>query len=228
MAIEKRQTLGEVTGTLGNIVRRKRYGKIVVYIRSGKYRKSKSLEAKAGRNSFALSVALARVVNSISDLKQIWQLANLEGVVAYNRIIKYNKQYIKDDSLTVNNIITPKGIHLLLSEFKITNDQIQLTINLKEAPLNKLLHNSFNLHLVLYAFNPKVTMKKPYELIGNSNLIEQEPVNNLHTLSIPLDTIIMQTLEQFSMVICYVSASKYNGKKKELFWSSTVARQFDL
>jgi len=60
MAIIRKQLLGEVLGTLGDTIFRKRYGKTVIYSRPSKYRVSKSKAAKEGRNSFALSVGFVK------------------------------------------------------------------------------------------------------------------------------------------------------------------------
>lgn len=133
MAILRKQLLGEVTGTLGDAIFRKRYGKTVVYSRPSKYRISKSKAAKEGRNSFALSVAFAKTVNSISELKQIWYLAKLDGVVAYNRVIKYNKGFIINDSLTTKNIITPPGVGLLISDLQFSENILKFKIGLNHT-----------------------------------------------------------------------------------------------
>jgi hypothetical protein len=228
LAIEKRQTLGEVTGTLGNLVRRKRYGKTVVYLRPGKYHKSKSLEAKAGRNSFALSVAFAKKVNSIPELKQVWQLAKLEGVVAYNRVIKYNKNFIEENSLTLNNIITPTGIYLLIKEFFLSQNQISLLLDLNQVELKKLLQFPFQLHYVLFTSNPNNSADKPYEILIISRSIDQSSTDNTYLIDFIMDTFTQHILSRYNKVICYVAASKFSGKKKEIFWTSTVAKEFNL
>ena len=164
--------MGEVTGTLGDTVRRKRYGKTVVYTRPGKYRISKSKQAKAGRNAFALSVAFAKNINSIPELKQIWQLAKLEGIVAYNRIIKYNKKYIEVDKLTTKNTITPGGIYLLLKDLEITGNKITFKIDLSEESLKSLLQVPFNLYYTLYFHNPISTNNKPFEITARTKIVE--------------------------------------------------------
>lgn len=228
MAIEKRQTLGEVTGTLGDIVRRKRYGKIVVSRRPSKYRKSKSKAAVDGRNSFALSVAFAKAVNSIPHLKQVWQLAKLDGVVAYNRIIKYNKQFIKDSSLTVNNIITPKGIYFLLNDFSLQNKKLVLSIDLKETDLKKLLTPGFYIHIILYAFNAAGTKSKEFFITAISTQVNTQAENNIIDLEITLDTSITNYLKYYKSLIVYAAATNYSGNKKSIFWTNTVAKQFDV
>ena len=228
MAIEKRQILGEVTGTLGDIVRRKRYGKIVVSRRPSKYRKSKSKEAVEGRTSFALSVAFAKTVNSIPALKQIWQIAKLEGVVAYNRIIKYNKQYISDSSLTFQNIITPNGHNIIFPVFSLLEMKFQITIEANAEPLLSFIKQPFYLHIIIYAFNPKVNMKRPFEVIGISSIVDQHPANDIYSIEIDVDRAKQRVLNQFNNVICFAALSKTEGNKSEIFWTETVSKQFHL
>ena len=225
MAIEKRQTLGEVTGTLGDIVRRKRYGKIVVSRRPSRYRKSKSKKAVDGRNSFALSVAFAKAVNKIPHLKQVWQLAKLEGVVAYNRVIKYNKLFIKDNTLTLKNIITPKGIYLLLTEFNVQDNHLTLKIDLKENDLKQLLNIPFYLHIIFYLSDPVNSIDNPFVVSSQSYKVEKEPEDIFYDLDIAMDNINQQYLSLYKNGIVYIAATNFKGSKKEIFWTGTVARQ---
>lgn len=228
MAVEKRNTLGEITGMLGNIVRRKRHGKIIVSLRPARYRKSKSKQAVEGRNSFALSVAFAKAVNSIPQLKQVWQLAKLEGVVAYNRVIKYNKKFIKENSLTLNNITTPNGVALLLTDFKIVNKGVSLKIELKERELKRLLQNPFYLHLIIYAFNPVSSRMDSFVVTGQSKIIDQAPVNNSYTIDFKKDNITQKYFAQYKSFIIYAAATNFKGNKKEVFWTSTVSKLFNI
>lgn len=228
MAIEKRNPFGEITGTLGNVVRRKRFGKIVVSLRPSKYRKSKSKLAVAGRNSFALSVSLAKAVNKIPQLKQVWQIAKLEGVVAYNRIIKYNKKFIKDDLLTTQNIITPVGVPMLLDDFKIYNKSISFKIILNNNRLKKLLKDSFHLHLVFYLFDPKNSKKKSFSISSQSKIVEQLPLNNTLIIKFNFVEIIQKYFNNYNILIVYVAATNFKCNKKELFWTNTVAKQFNI
>lgn len=228
MAIEKKQILGEITGTLGNIVRRKKYGKTVVYLRPAKYRISKSNEAKAGRTSFALSVALARAVNSIPELKQIWKVAKLEGVVAYNRIIKYNKKFISKDNLTIQNIITPAGTFLLVNSIIVTKTELNLEILIMEDALKSLLQSPFNFYYALYLSNPVNANIKPFDVLCRSILIDKQPENDIYSINFNFDYAVQQIISQYKNIICYTAASKLSLVKKEIYWTNAYSRLFEL
>lgn len=228
MAFIRKQLLGEVTGTLGDTIFRKRYGKTVVYSRPSKYRISKSKAAKQGRNSFALSVAFAKSVNSIPELKQIWYLAKLQGVVAYNRVIKYNKGFIINDSLTTKNIITPPGVDLFISDLQFSENILNFKIDLNHTPLKMLLQVPFHLSYLLYFYNPINTINKPFEIVSQTNIIESIPNSDFIEVEIKLKIVAQQIISEYKNIIIYLAGSKFSSKKKEIFWTNTVAIELQL
>lgn len=228
MATLKRQFLGQLSGTLGDTVHRIRNGKPVVSLRPGKYKISKSEAAKKGRNTFALSVAFAKAINNISELKQIWQIAKLEGFIAYNRIIKYNKKIINSDGLTTKNIITPIGIFFNITSLEITSQNLQLKISLDEEPLKNLLQPPFMIYYVLYINIPNDNLTSPFQILARSAAIIQTSENDKLNLTIEFDVLTKQLLLQYKRVICYTAASALDDSKKEIKWTSTVAKEFAL
>ncbi len=228
MAVEKRNSLGEITGMLGDVVRRKRHGKIIISMRPSKYRKSKSKQAVEGRSSFALSVALAKAVNNIPQLKQVWQHAKLDGVIAYNRVIKYNKQFIKNNALTPQNIITPKGIPLSQYEFKLKKNAILLNIDTRMNELKRLFKNSFYIHTIIYAFAPVSSKSKPFIISYQSIEVEQTSVDGVYNLEIKFNSANQQLITKYKSFIVYTAVTNFKGNKNEVYWTSTVTKQFEI
>ena len=79
--------IGRISGRLNNLVFRKINGKIFVSIRPAQYKASKSDAALESRSNFAVTVKLAKAVNSEALLKKIRVLSKVKGTNSFQKII---------------------------------------------------------------------------------------------------------------------------------------------
>ncbi len=153
-----------MSGAIEDFVQRIRYGKTVIYSRPAKYKVNQTKQANECRSKFALNVGFAKAVNAVPELKQIWKSAKLDGVVAYNRIIKYNRNFIADDKLTIKNIIITAGILLSVTSLELNESELVTNISLQERKIKSLLNPPFNFYIIVYLFNRKVKSVKAFEV----------------------------------------------------------------
>lgn len=114
MARIKKNIIGQLQGKLSDVVFRVRNGKVVVYSRPAKQKVSKSEAVIKARKKFALTVALAKEINSNEILSELWKNSKVNATNSYQKIIKYNSTLTNSDTLTIQNSITPPdGIHLI-------------------------------------------------------------------------------------------------------------------
>ena len=106
--------------------------------------------------------------------------------------------------------------------------KFQITIEANAEPLLSFIKQPFYLHIIIYAFNPKVNMKRPFEVIGISSIVDQHPANDIYSIEIDVDRAKQRVLNQFNNVICFAALSKTEGNKSEIFWTETVSKQFHL
>lgn len=228
MATINKKIIGEITGRIGDVVQRRRYGKIVAYSRPAKYKISKSVAAKEGRNRFALSVAFAKSVNAVPELKQIWKYAKIEGVVPYNRIIKHNRNLSAGDHLTTGNIITPPGYFLKVNDFTFNNPGINITITTDEPGLKNILQHPFMCCLTIYLFNPKKKQSPSFFINTFIKQFNGFTSAAAYDLQSDLDPVITKQIKNYKQMIIYSAVSAIEAKKKSVYWSNTFAQEFNL
>ncbi len=214
MAEVKKSVLGVVSGRLDNIVFRVRNGKRFVSVRPRKYKASKSAASKAGRNNFAITVKLAKTVNSIRDLKEIWAAASLEGTDSYHKVIKLNARMVKEGSLTTSNKITPNGLSLKLYSASIQNKSLHLSFLCLSEPNLK-----FPARLFIYLYFEKAENS----IIPLSVAITVPSPDNLYTLDIKLDSQTKRIAAQDPEPIIYLALAGGIPYKKKVYWTSTAS-----
>lgn len=226
MAIIKNQILGQISGKIGDVVHRNRYGKTVAYLLPSRYKASQSVQAKEGRNKFALSVAFAKTVISLDELKHIWKIARLDGVVAYNRIIKYNRNLASGSTLTLRNIITPSGrsYNIYFAEM----DKEKALVKFLPEGNDYKSGDSFLGCYVIYLYNPRTKPAIEYQLFSGKVNCTFDKLNNIYSSEIMFNTIMNNELKKYKNTILYFSGLKSSYKKNEVYWTSTYSKQFVL
>lgn len=152
-------------GRVGNLVFRVFNGKEVVSIRPSEYKKSTSPNAIKNKNRFSAVVALAKFVNSLTELSKIWETSNLRGNNNYMKILKANLALTDGGNLSDKNIILPAdGFHNPVTDIILKEDKLNLYFSYTEEDL-PLLKNRYNIHLVFY----KSEIDGKQKLIPDSN-----------------------------------------------------------
>lgn len=67
-----------------------------------------------------------------------------------------------------------------------------------------------------------------FAVTGQLKIIDQEPVSGSYAIDIKPDSITQQYFNQYKSLIVYAAATNFKGNKKELFYTSTAAKQFDI
>lgn len=142
MAERKINILGPVSGKIGNLIHRHRYGKEIVYSKPESYNISYSDKAIAGRAKFANTVRLARLINSNPELSSIWKKAELKGTNSYQKIIKLNSRFTTVEGLSLKNLIIPPGIAAssVSLEFDHSGISVRMDCNIKSTSLKATLY----------------------------------------------------------------------------------------
>ena len=218
MAEVKNSVMGNISGRIGNMVFWGKNSKQFISSRPRHYKASKSKAAKTGRNNFALRVKLAKLINSIPVLKEIWSNAKVDGTDSYHRIMKYNSKSIKEGSLTVSTKITPKGLFLSLSSASIQNDILQLTFTFQQ-------NTNIKFPLALYIFFYfKEYGKSVYSI---SEKIESASPDGSYSLNIGLNSIIKKAIKKDLSPIIYISLAGLVSYKRKIYWSDTASTRIE-
>ena len=216
MARVKNPILGSYSGRMGNIVYRVINGNTYVSVRPLKYKPSKSPAAKRVKNNFSAVVNLARSVNAVPALKNVWKTSEVEGYSPYHKLIRNNIALISEGNLTTENIITPEGLDLELSSLSVLKNNLNAGFTFQE---NANVKFPLELHGFFYF---KDYNKRILSFIEKIN--EPEP-NGVYNLSIPLNPYITKGLKEDPHPLVYLAVAGSVPPKKKIYWSGTAARQ---
>ena len=225
MAIRKNNVLGQTSGKLGNTVTRIRNGKEVVYALPDKVKISNSKHAKSARNKFALTVGFAKFINSIPALSGIWSYAKIPGTNSFQKLIKHNSKFTNENSLTVNNIITPSGFDLSIEKFSFAGNILHLLIKPAAAILPVLLSSKVHFHSVLYSYQPKLKNDKSFMFSHLFGKIESLMPDTATEVRLSLNLSQQNLIRNYKQSIIYFTIVVYPDDAKSPLWSNTAARQ---
>ena len=216
MSTVSKSVLGKFTGKLGNLVFRKLNGKDVVSIRSEHYKVSKSVAAVEARSNFAVTVKLAKAVNSDALLKRIWTLSKAEGTNSFQKLIKSNIKLVKEGSLTTSNKITPPGYALKITSAFYENQIPNISFI---CPAGTSL--TFPVILFVYLY-----FEKAGKSVANVAVrIEEQSEDGTYNIEIMPDTLISDMLLKDPNPILFISVSGETGFNKGVYWTSTASLQ---
>ncbi len=167
MAQRKNNILGPVSGKIGNLLFRQRYGKEVVYHMPETYKISYSASAVKSRAKFGNTVKLARLINSNEKLHSIWANSTVKGVNPYQKIIKLNSKYTAHKGLTMQNILVPPGVPITNPTLTVDKESLLLDVSIFEViKFDKLeaillISNSNNvINSIIHSVNAKISGTK--------------------------------------------------------------------
>lgn len=129
---------GSASGRIGKHVYRNIRGKNFVSIRPESYIISDSEKAVANRKKFGLTSSFAKFIAGNDALKQTWKQNSKDKSYTYNKIIKANAAYTKEETLTPLNRIVPDNHISLIKNFSFDEGVIMADI-IPEAAKNLFL-----------------------------------------------------------------------------------------
>jgi hypothetical protein len=214
MAIVKNPSLGGYSGRVGNHVFRIVKGKTRVSLRPVEFHASYSAKAKRARNDFAASVKLAKAVNLVPALKNIWNSSEIKGFSAYHKIIKTNSALVKDGNLTTKNIITPEGLFLEITSLSIQSNTLKTELKFPESTGIKFPAEVF----FLFGFQ-----ELENTFLSISEIINEPAPGGEYTLSTSLNSRVKTLLKEDSHPFIFIAFAGSLPSRKKVYWSSSAA-----
>ncbi len=168
MAKFRKEILGKVSGSLGDITFRQRNGKSYLSTRPESFIPGMDENSIARRGKFSLSIKLAKAINTIPNLKVIWLKDTPQGASVFNHIMRTNYPMVSSTDLTglvklvpslgfnVNNPVVVLGP----SEVKVNLDAIG-----NSTDINITAENSLKIVSVVYLSNPSDSSMKKDEFL---------------------------------------------------------------
>jgi len=149
-SINKKRGKSNLSGMAGTVEFYTKDGKTYFKAHAKKHKKSRSHEAVSGRSNFASVVKMAKEINRVSVLKEVWSHSLLPGRNGYQKLVKYNMPLAYEGNLTIKNFFTPKGKELSIKDFLIEGEIVSLTLD-----VYGFIKPPIILHLFYYWYNRK-------------------------------------------------------------------------
>jgi hypothetical protein len=222
----KKQTLGKVSGRVGNVVVRDFGDEQFVSVRPDKYKIEKNFKEVGYKLHFYYSMKIAKTVIKLPGMKEVWNKSNLPGKRGYNRMIKANIALLKESLPSVDNIITPKGRALFLEITELNDNLIKFTFGMAG-----FIKPPFVLIYVFVFFNPikpEYGLIQIYESISyfkqeNAEKLRNKKDNSKYDFKDEIGSTQQGYLSHFQNVILYAAVVGTPTVKRKKWWSSTVA-----
>jgi hypothetical protein len=113
MAELSKSVIGNLSGTLGDVVFHQKNGKVFVRRRPKAFIPGNDPKSVERRSRFAFSAKLARAIYAIPEVRMVWQEVVPHGRSVYHFITGTNTNLVKADSVTDRTVLVPGGKNLV-------------------------------------------------------------------------------------------------------------------
>ena len=173
----KKQILCEVSGTVGNVVLKKR-GKVwYLACRPKKYRTPYDKRSIHNRKQFKGISQLGRAINRITPIKQIWQTEFPDCYSPYHEILKSNFKQFNFTDLSGTPLLTPhtgftlSDVSLQIIEDKLIVKSAPLDLNSFVAPFEGKFITTASVLIIKSLENPDYVFEF-HSRLGAKSLLE--------------------------------------------------------
>jgi hypothetical protein len=222
----KSRVFNYISGKSDGKVYRHMNGETFYSIRPDTYNISQSKKAIESRNNFALAVKFTKEVNKHPALKLVWKRAKLKGTTSYHRIIKHNIKFIKENRLSVFNMIAPEGEYFPLKSYVISDDSIILDLTSSATTQSSLFQFPFSLLAVVYLYEPKKESFEDNLLFSFSTDFSEALSNDSNSIAVTIPENILSYFSRYKNCKIYFSVVFQNPNSSKLLWTSTFVIEF--
>lgn len=226
MARAVKQPLGGVRGRVGDVIYRYMNGKSFISVYNGDVKISKSEKSTTNRNKFGTAIKFAKAVNSVDDLKKVWDYSNAPGRSAYTKIFKDNNYRIQPDYLSTFCSITPRGIGYLLESFELDTKFATVKIKIDRSQGQYLLP-PYNAHFVVFLNDPIKPDLNSYTYYAFTSVrIEEETPDEFQTIVSKFIGPDAQLMTLYKKATAFFAITKTDAKPFECL--NTCSKEFTL
>jgi hypothetical protein len=224
MARATKKPLGGARGRVGDVIYRYMNGKTFISVYNDEIKVSQTDKAINNRSKFGTAIRFAKAVNSIIDLKKVWNHSSALGRSAYTKILKYNTLSIKPDFVSAVSSITPGGIGYKIDSFEF--NIYDATINIKiDRTFGQNLLPPYNAHFVVFLSEPVIPeLQGSINFVNTSTLIESEtPTEYQNIIGHFIDSN-SDLISYYKKATVFFALSKTDTNPVE--WLNTASKEF--
>ena len=219
MARLTKAVLGELSGKIGSLIVRKVNGKQFVSLRPDHYKKSKSTKAIYEKNKFSAVVKFAKTINSIPQIKNVWQKSNVHGFSAYHKILKTNLKLFGVEKNSPSFTLFPHAKNNHSVTVSITDGRISVLFDKKL--FQDVITRSESTLNILRVVNVSEKRNKDYYEIRTVPITINSFCN--HSISIEINKLFGTRVNNHSDSVFYVAVLLNSLSNKKVSWTDTVS-----
>jgi hypothetical protein len=224
------QVMGDHTGKVGNLIYRRRNGKIVVYKVPEKIKKSESQASKDIRKKLKPMSQFASEVCSFPELKLIWESdTRYKAVAPYHKVEQANKNLVTPDRPTINCRIVPDfGFKLNVNSVEANKEKVSIVVTVEKELVDYYKQlKGFIVIILLCFYDPLKKEEKYFDFQRiRLNLTEWEvdkPVEVLFDFSEKEGEI----FSKYKKTILYYTLLAFDNENYFLAYSESMPKEFD-
>lgn len=226
MARAVKQPLGAVRGRVGDVIFRYMNGKRFISVYNGDVKISQSEKSVTNRNKFGAAIKFAKAVNSVDDLKNVWNFSSAPGRSAYTKIYKLNNQRIHPDFISPFCQITPNGVGYNLDSFELDTKFATIKIKIDRTHEQNLIP-PYNAHFIVFLSDPVNSDLNSYTNYAFTSVhIVDETPDEFQTIKSRFIQPDAQLMTLYKKATAFFSLTKTEAKPFE--WLNTCSKEFVL
>jgi len=225
MAELNKTVLGKLSGAVGDIIFRQRNGKNFVGTKPSSFIPGNDPASVARRAKFALSIQLAKTMNSIQPLKSVWSRTSPSGLTAYNYMIKTNYNNVESDALSDAVTLFPgTGFAINSSSLSIASTGVQADLNAigNKEGIDTMSEVSLQLVAVIYLSIPVDNTLKPNAFLGLASAAQAIDLNSALSFPFTLTTQASQLIDKYQDHKGFFALLTLNADNEVVRYSSTI------
>jgi len=197
MANLKKQVLGKVSGTIGDMVFREFNGKNIVGLKPSSFNTPEDPASINRRSKFKMSVDLAKSIYLSPQLKSLWKPGTPTGLSEFNFLVKTNYSHVSPNAPGNFILLVPAG------GFPFTAENVDKTAQQFSVTVGAIGTNN--------GIDPAVEVKtQMFSVLFNSNPLQEE-VEPYAFITLSSGIINLSLTEQLQFI------SQLNGSQSLLY-----------
>lgn len=201
MAKMKKQALGKISGALGDIVFRNRKNTNYVATRPINYNIPQDIESINRRIKFSYTSNFVSVVNSVPELRVIWESYTPAEMLPHNYIFKsiYTRVNV-DTPNAYTHILPDETIYIPVEEPNVSNDRVEIITDIigNNSGIDPNMEKQVVVAAVISLNSPVDNQLNRYHLISLKSSVVNLNLDNPMRFQLDLNLRLIELLSQYN------------------------------
>jgi hypothetical protein len=228
MARLKKKVLGQVSGAVGDIVFRERYGNNYVGMRPDSFIPGTSPADYQRRQRFALAAKTGITINSVAQLKMLWKGATPSGLSSFNYVVKINYPFVTSTDLTnLLQLVPGNGFGVTIEDNNTDRVRVHVLFDPigTNAGINTALEPNIMMAGVIFLTSPVDQSVGAYSILSVASPTQATDLVQQLTFDANLTSQQQQVFDKYQTTKTFVALITLDAVGNPVHFSSTALLQ---